>query len=64
MSRPAPVVTEVAADVAEEDMAEAAVEEDMEVEAMAVAVAVVDMEVTFSSIYPPCLYTSLGTCNE
>ena len=49
-NRPAPVVMEVAADVAAEDMAEAVVEEDMEVEAMVVAVAVVDMEVTFSSI--------------
>jgi hypothetical protein len=39
------VVMEVAADVAVEDMAEAAVVEDMEAEAMAAAVAVVDMEV-------------------
>jgi len=44
-TRLVPVVMEVAADVAVEDMAEAAVVEDMEAEAMAAAVAVVDMEV-------------------
>merc|ERR1719264_2359505 len=44
-TRPVPVVMEVAADVAVEDMAEAAVVEDMEAEATAAAVAVVDMEV-------------------
>ena len=43
-TRLVPVVME-AADVAVEDMAEAAVVEDMEAEAMAAAVAVVDMEV-------------------
>ena len=41
---------EVVADVAVEDMAEAAVEEGTEAEAMVAAVAVVDMEVTSSSI--------------
>ena len=50
MNRPAPVVMEVVADVAAEDMEVAAVEEGTEAEAMVAAVAVVDMEVTFSSI--------------
>ena len=59
-NRPAPVVMEVVAAVAVEDMAEAAVEEDMEVEAMVVAVAVVDMEVTFSSITSPHLVLIYG----
>ena len=46
-TRLVPVVMEVVADVAVEDMAEAAVVEDMEAEATAAAVAVVDMEVYF-----------------
>ena len=45
MIRLVPAVMEVVVDVAVEDMAEAAAEEDMEVEAMAAAVVVVDMEV-------------------
>ena len=60
MIRPAPVVMEVVAAVAVEDMAEAVVEEDMEVEAMVVAVAVVDMEVTLSSITSPHLVLIYG----
>ena len=45
MIRLVPAVMEVVVDVAVEDMAEAAAEEDMEGEAMAAAMVVVDMEV-------------------